>query len=67
MNKHEVEEEEPIITLDALDSIEKIIRYIQQNNLGINNLDMQNLVNLKKKIISESKKKQRQGRMDDYF
>jgi hypothetical protein len=67
VEEHKAEEDEPIITSDALDSIEKIIKYVQQNNLGVNNSDMQNLSNLKKKIISESKKRQRQGRIDDYF
>jgi hypothetical protein len=63
----EEEEHESIITSDALNCIEKLIKYIQQNNLGINNADMQNLVNLKKKIISDSKKRQKQGRIDDFF
>ncbi|RGB23691.1 hypothetical protein C1646_748097 [Rhizophagus diaphanus] len=61
----EMEEEHEIITTsDSLNSIEKLIKYVRQN---INSLDMQNLVNLKKKIISDSKKKQKQGRLEDFF
>ena len=61
------EEDEIIISSDALNSIEKLIKYVQQNDLNINNLEMQNLVNLKKKIVSDGKKKQRQGRIDNFF
>jgi hypothetical protein len=63
----EVEEDEIITSSDALNSIEKSIKYVQQNDLGINHLDMQSLLNLKKKIISDNKKKQRQSRLDDFF
>jgi hypothetical protein len=63
----EVEEDETITSSDALDSIEKLIKYVQQNNLGINNLDMQSLLNLKKKITTDNRKKQRQSRLDDFF
>ena len=51
----------------ALNSIEKLIKYVQQNDLNINNLDMQSLLNLKKKIISDNRKRQRQSRLDDFF
>ena len=44
-----MEEDEIIISSDALNSIEKLIKYVQQNDLNINNLDMQSLLNLKKK------------------
>ena len=47
----ETEEVESITTSDALNSIEQLIKYVQQNNLGINNLDMQSLLNLKKKLF----------------
>ena len=63
----EVEEDEIIISSDALNSIEKLIKYVQQNDLNINNLDMQSLLNLKKKIISDNRKRQRQSRLDDFF
>jgi len=63
----EAEEIENISTSDALNSIEKLIKYVQQNNLGINNLDMQSLLNLKKKIISDKRKRKRQSRLDDFF
>ena len=63
----EVEEDEIIISSDALNSIEKLIKYVQQNDLNINNLDMQSLLNLKKKIISDNRKRQRQNRLDDFF
>jgi hypothetical protein len=63
----EAEEVESITTSDALNSIEQLIKYVQQNNLGINNLDMQSLLNLKKKIISDNRKRQRQSRLDDFF
>ena len=36
------EEHEIVTTPDALNSIEKLIKYVQQNDLGINSLDMQN-------------------------
>src|SRR5256885_15677268 len=63
----EAEEVESITTSDALNSIEQLIKYVQQNNLDINNLDMQSLLNLKKKIISDNRKRQRQSRLDDFF
>ena len=63
----EVEEDEIITSSNALNSIEKLIKYVQQNDLGINHLDMQSLLNLKKKIISDNKKRQRQSRLDDFF
>ncbi|CAB4483620.1 unnamed protein product [Rhizophagus irregularis] len=63
----EEKEDETIITSDALNSIEKLIRYVQQNDLSIDNSDMQNLFKLKKKIISDSKKKQKQDRIDGFF
>lgn len=65
--EHVEEEDETIITSDALNSIEKLIKYVRQNDLSIDNSDMQNLFKLKKKIISDSKKKQKQGRIDDFF
>jgi uncharacterized protein (UPF0210 family) len=64
----EEKDDETIITSNnALNSIKKLIKYIWQNDLSIDNSDMQNLFKLKKKIISDSKKKQKQGRIDDFF
>src|SRR5947199_345456 len=63
----EAEEVKSITTSDVLNNIEQLIKYVQQNNLGINNLDMQSLLNLKKKIISDNRKRQRQSRLDDFF
>ena len=63
----EEEDDETIVTSDALNSIEKLIKYVRQNDLSIDNSEMQNLFKLKKKIISDSKKRQKQGRIDDFF
>ena len=55
VNEKEIEQEgkknEIITTADALSSIEKLISYIQQNNLEINNLEMKNLIKLRKQVI----------------
>ena len=67
IEENEEEEHEIIITSDALNSIEKVIKYVQQSDLGINNLDMQSLLNLKKKIISDDKKKKKQSKLDEFF
>ncbi|CAB5315083.1 unnamed protein product [Rhizophagus irregularis] len=67
VEKHVEEEDETVAASGALNSIEKLIRYVRQNDLGIDNSDMQNLLKLKKKIISDSKKKLKQGRIDDFF
>ncbi|CAB5374875.1 unnamed protein product [Rhizophagus irregularis] len=67
VEEHVEEEDETVAASGALNSIEKLIRYVRQNDLGIDNSDMQNLLKLKKKIISDSKKKLKQGRIDDFF
>ncbi|CAB5359608.1 unnamed protein product [Rhizophagus irregularis] len=67
VEEHVEEEDETVTASGALNSIEKLIRYVRQNDLGIDNSDMQNLLKLKKKIISDSKKKLKQGRIDDFF
>ena len=55
VNEKEIEQEgkknEIITTADALSSIEKLISYIQQNNLEINNLEMKNLIKLRKQVV----------------
>ncbi|CAB5396353.1 unnamed protein product [Rhizophagus irregularis] len=56
VEEHVEEEDETVAASGALNSIEKLIRYVRQNDLGIDNSDMQNLLKLKKKIISDSKK-----------
>ncbi|CAB5359622.1 unnamed protein product [Rhizophagus irregularis] len=53
VEEHVEEEDETVAASGALNSIEKLIRYVQQNDLGIDNSDMQNLLKLKKKIISD--------------
>jgi hypothetical protein len=67
VEEHVEEKDETVVASDALNSIENLIRYVRQNDLGIDNSDMQNLLKFKKKIISDSKKKLKQGRIDDFF
>ncbi|CAB5310270.1 unnamed protein product [Rhizophagus irregularis] len=67
VEEHVEEEDETVAASGALNSIEKLIRCVRQNDLGIDNSDMQNLLKLKKKIISDSKKKLKQGRINDFF
>ncbi|GET51664.1 CENP-B homolog protein 2-like [Rhizophagus irregularis DAOM 181602=DAOM 197198] len=53
-NEREIEEEEEqdeISTIVALNSIENVIKYIQQKDLEIGNLEMKNLIKLKKKDL----------------
>ena len=53
-NEREIEEEEEqdeISTIVALNSIENVIKYIQQKDLEIGNLEMKNLIKLKKRIF----------------
>jgi hypothetical protein len=63
----EDEDEEIITTTDALNSIEKVIRYIQQKNLGINNLEMKNLIKLKKQIVYQNVNEKRQSTLNEFF
>ena len=62
-----VKKNEIITTADALSSIEKLISYIQQNNLEINNLEMKNLIKLKKQIIYHNINEKRQSHLDEFF
>jgi len=70
-NEKEIEEEdevnEIITTTDALNSIEKIINYIQQKNLGVNSLEMKNLIKLKKQIIYHNINEKKQSHLNEFF
>jgi len=48
-------------------SIEKLISYIQQNNLEINNLEMKNLIKLRKQVVYNNVNEKRQSHLDEFF
>jgi len=62
-----VKKNEIITTADALSSIEKLISYIQQNNLEINNLEMKNLIKLRKQVVYNNVNEKRQSHLDEFF
>ncbi|CAB4490626.1 unnamed protein product [Rhizophagus irregularis] len=69
-NEREIEEEEEqdeISTIVALNSIENVIKYIQQKDLEIGNLEMKNLIKLKKRIFFDNINEKRQSKLNEYF
>ncbi|CAB5387712.1 unnamed protein product [Rhizophagus irregularis] len=69
-NEREIEEEEEqdeISTIVALNSIKNVIKYIQQKDLEIGNLEMKNLIKLKKRIFFDNINKKRQSKLNEYF
>ncbi|GET61134.1 tigger transposable element-derived protein 4-like [Rhizophagus irregularis DAOM 181602=DAOM 197198] len=69
-NKREIEEKEEqdeISTIVALNSIENVIKYIQQKDLEIGNLEMKNLIKLKKRIFFDNINEKKQSKLNEYF
>ncbi|GET54705.1 tigger transposable element-derived protein 4-like [Rhizophagus irregularis DAOM 181602=DAOM 197198] len=69
-NEREIEEKEEqdeISTIVALNSIENVIKYIQQKDLEIGNLEMKNLIKLKKRIFFDNINEKRQSKLNEYF
>ncbi|CAG8563028.1 3530_t:CDS:2 [Rhizophagus irregularis] len=61
------EEQDEISTIVVLNSIENVIKYIQQKDLEIGNLEMKNLIKLKKRIFFDNINEKRQSKLNEYF